>query len=261
MRSCLIVIFFLFTLCLSACSAKAPDSTQFFKGQSEEKIFLDGEKAMKKHNYEDAIKHFETLNARYPFGQFSEKSLRNLIYAYYKKDNAPFALATAAQYIRLYPRGEQVDYAYYMRGFIQLKDNQGFFERHFPVDLAKRDINNLHKAYIDFNQLVRYFPKSKYAPDAKKHMMSIQNTLAQHELQVAEFYYNHESYVAAANRANGIVQNYQQTPTTPKALVLMVKSYQKLNLHEEATSALRVLQTNFPRSKELKSLKQHHAKN
>jgi outer membrane protein assembly factor BamD len=244
-----VVTILIFSLWISACTNTSVDSAQLYKGQSEEQIFRDGEQSLSKHQYEDAIHHFETLNARYPFGKFAEQSSLNLVYAYYKSSNTPNALAEANRYIRLYPRNPSVDYAYYMKGLVQLNENLGFFERYFTFDYAKRDLSNLRKAYVDFNHLVRYFPKSKYTPDARQQMIYIRNTLARHELQVAQFYYDHEAFVAAANRASNVVRHYQETPSVPEALKLMVKSYQKLGLTKEANDTSQVLQLNFPDSK------------
>jgi outer membrane protein assembly factor BamD len=234
------------SLMLSSCTTSTPSPENLYPGQSEAKIYADGKESMLKGNYEEAIHHFENITSVYPFGEYAQKSQLNLIYSYYKKDNFPLALAAADQYIRLYPRGENIDYAYYMRGIVQFEENKGVFERFFKTDFAKRDLTGLKKAYIDFNRLQTYFPKSQYTPYAKRRLIYIRNTLALHELQVAQFYYERQSYVAAANRANEVVQHYQGAPQVPQALVLMVKSYQKLGLTKDADESLRILKLNFP---------------
>ena len=102
---------------------------------------------------------------------------------------------------------------------------------------------------MDFNQLLRFYPKSRYTPDARQRMIYIRNALARHELQIAQYYFTQGGFVASANRANEIVQHYQKTPSVKPALLLMVKSYRKLGLTKEANDALKILELNFPNVK------------
>jgi outer membrane protein assembly factor BamD len=253
MKNIKLVIVVMAALLLAGCAA-APDISTLYPGQSESKIFHDGEHFMLKGNYAEAVKHFEVLDARYPFGKYSRQGQLDIIYAYLKNDDVTSALASADRYIKLYPIGPSVDYAYYMRGLIRFNQNHGFFEKYFPTDFAKRDLTTIKQAYGDFRLLLHYFPRSKYAADAKIRLRYIRNIISRHELQVAEFYFKHDAYVAAANRANIVVQNYQGTPSVPQALAVMVKSYRKLNLAKDANEALQVLRMNFPNSKELQSV-------
>jgi outer membrane protein assembly factor BamD len=245
-----------FVALLAGC-ATSTDLSGLYKGQSESKIFYDGQKLMLAGNYSEAIKHFNVLDARYPFGRYSRQSQLDSIYSYYKKQDYILALAAADRYIRLYPQGPNVDYAYYMRGLMKFYGSQAFFEKYFPADFAKRDVKPLQQAYADFMVLVKYFPHSKYAADARVRLIYIRDTLARHQLQVAQFYYKSKAYVAAANRANEVVRHYQRTPSVPDALAVMVKSYRKLGLMKDANESLRVLQLNYPRSKALQSVQSY----
>lgn len=234
-------------LWLGACASET-DPAQLYKDQTAEQIFRDGENAMLKGQYDKAIKHFEALDARYPFGEHTQQGQLDMIYTYYQQNDYPSALAAADQYIRLYPRGPHTDYAYYMRGIIEFEENHGVIERHLHIDFSKRDLTGLHSAYLDFNQLLQFFPDSSYAPDARQRMIYIRNIFAQHQLQVAEFYFARKAYVAAINRATEVVQHYQETPVVPDALALMVKGYRALNFNQEAQDTLKTLKLNYPDS-------------
>lgn len=231
--------------------AKTQDVSALYPDKSEAQIFHDGEHLMLKGDYDKAVKHFEVLDARYPFGKYSRQGQLDIIYAYYKNNDIPSALAAVDRYIKLYPTGPYIDYAYYMRGLIRFNQNRGFFERYFPTDFAKRDLTTIRQAYGDFTLLLHYFPQSKYVSDARIRLGYIRNIMSRHELQVAEFYFTHDAYVAAANRASEVVRFYQGTPSVPRALAVMVRSYRKLDLTKNADDALKVLQTNFSNSKEL----------
>jgi outer membrane protein assembly factor BamD len=241
------IILCLLCLFIAACSSTdSNDTTKLYKKQTEAQIFNAGEKAMLKGDYNLANQRFSVIASRYPFGKHASQALLDSIYCYYKEDDLPTAFAQADQFIRMYPRNSHVDYAYYMRGIIEMNQNHSFFERYFPADFAKRDLATLNQAYLDFKQLIRLFPKSVYVQDSRQRMVYIRNLFARHTLQVAQFYYDHENYVAAADRANEVVRKYQQTPSIPDALVVMIKSYRKLNLTKEADDAQKVLKLNFP---------------
>ena len=231
---------------LAGCQSTSTDPATMFPTASEAQLFKDGQNAMLDGKYDQSVQYFETLEARYPFGQYTEQAHLDMIYSYYKNDDTSSALAAADEYIHLYPREKNVDYAYYMRGMMEYDQNHGSIERYFGVDFAERDLASLRQAFSDFNRLLHYFPNSQYAPDTRQRMIYIRNMLARHELKIANYYFDHQAYVAAANRANDIVKHYQASRSVPDALNVMVKSYRALNLDAQAESALKVLKANYP---------------
>lgn len=237
----------LFCLFLFACASTSSDPADLFPHKNATQLYVEGQNLMLKGDYDEAVQHFEAFQARYPFTANAEQVSLDLIYAYYQQEDIASALAAADRFIHLYPRAKHVDYAYYMRGLIQFKENRNFFERHFKADFATRDLTALTNAFNDFNQLVRLFPRSIYTPDARQRMQYLRNLFARHELEVAEFYYGQTMYVAAANRANDVVRYYQGTPSVPRALEIMVNSYQKLGATDAANNTEKILQLNFPR--------------
>lgn len=241
-------------LLLTACSSMDKDPADLYKGQSAKQIFNDGENDLLKERYDDAEKHFEAIDARYPFSEYTQQSHLDLIYAYYMQGDTASAVASADRYIRLYPRGPHVDYAYYMRGLVTFEENRGAFERWLSIDFSKRDLTILHNSFQDFNQLIQFFPESPYAPDARKKMIHIRNLFARHQLQTAQFYYERKTYVAAINRANEVILHYQETPSVPDALAVIVKSYRALGYQQEADKTLQLLRLNFPQSKAFKDV-------
>src|SRR3990167_3728371 len=127
-----------------------------------------------------------------------------------------------------------------MRGLSNYNQNLGFLERIFKLDLAVRDLGQIQKSYSDFNEVVTLFPHSKYAPAAYQYMIYLRNILADHELHVAEYYYDRKAYIAAANRASELVAHYQGTPAVIDGLVLMAKSYRQLGLTKPEQDTLTV---------------------
>jgi len=232
---------------LNACST-VTDPAEAYKDETAQQIFSRGEDALRNRSYQQAIKRFEALDVQYPFGHETEIAQLHLIYAYYMTDDYASAESAADRYIHAHPTSDHIDYAYMMRGLSNYYQNLGIFEHLFAVDLATRDLTQIKKSYNDFAMLVRNYPNSKYAPAAHQYMIYLRNTLADHELEVAQYYYSRGAYVAAANRASLVVRHYQGAPSIPKALVIMAKSYRALGLMKNQQEVQRVLEYNYPNS-------------
>ncbi len=254
MRYFTLLILTCMALALAACKT-TDDSYLGYKGQTAEQIFSRGENNLLHRKYEDAAKDFEALDTLYPFGAYSQQSQLDIIYAYYRSGNNDSALAAADRYIRLYPRGPNVEYAYYLKGLVNI-GTDGWVERWGRTNPAERDTSSLEQAFSDFNELVQRFPDSPYTADAKRRMIYIRNLLAQHQLEVAQFYFRRKAYVASANRASNLVQTYQGAPQVIPALVIMVQSYRALGEVDLANETMRVLTSNYPTAKETKRLTQ-----
>jgi outer membrane protein assembly factor BamD len=242
---------------LSACSSnELHDSYSAYRNQTASQLYHSSKKDLIKDHPNQAVKKLEALNALYPFGAYAEDGLINLVYAYYRNDDADEAMATADRYLRLYPRGQYSDYAYYMKGVIAFKQGFSWLQRKAGVNPAPRDLSNLKTAYLSFNQLIETFPQSPYVPDAIARMRYIRNLYAEKEMGIAKFYYERKAYVAAANRANDVVVHYDRSPWVIPALTIMVKSYRKLGLTQMANNTLRIFQASYPHSRNLKKLMQ-----
>ncbi len=248
------VLVLVLLLLLTGCGKKQDDLAGY-RNLTAKEIFDSGEKNLAKHNFATAVRDFEALDAIYPFGPYAQQGQLDVIYAYYKNDGDELALAAADRYIHLYPRDRNVDYAYYMKGLVQLSEGQAWLERLIGSDQAQRDLTNVESSYVAFDQLVRRYPRSEYTPAAKVYMGYIRNVLARNELQVAYYYHQRKAYMASANRASYAVQHFQGAPAVIPSLALMVENYRLLNLPTLANQTLRVLQVSYPSAPELAYLR------
>jgi outer membrane protein assembly factor BamD len=230
---------------VTACSSVI-DPSEAYKGESPQQIYAHGKESLKDKNYSEAIKRFEALDVQYPFGNETESAQFYMIYAYYMKEEYAMSVSAADRFIRLHPTNPNVDYAYYMRGIADYYQNLGVMERLFSLDLATRDLTQVQKSYNDFNELVIRFPRSRYAASAHQYLIYLRNIMANHELQVANYYYDREAYVAAANRAAELVAHYQGAPAIKPALQLLAKAYHQLGMTKLEQDTLAVLHYNFP---------------
>ncbi len=142
-----------------------------------------------------------------------------------------------------------------MKGLANFGRGRGWLQKLFRVDPAQRDLNHVRASFAAFSTLLQLFPHSRYAPDAQKRMYYIRNLLARHELETAKFYYEREVYVAAANRASGIVKHFEGAPQVVPALGIMVRSYRALGQTDMANEALQVLAMSYPNSKVYRQLR------
>lgn len=218
-------------------------------GMDAAQIYSEARAKLDNEEYEEAIKYYEKLESKYPSGKYVERAQLEIAYAYYKFQEPDSAILAAERFIKLHPLHPNLDYAYYLRGLARYDDKQSLINRLFKQDPSERDPKNARKAFEYFSELVKKFPKSRYTPDAIKRMYALRDNLAKYEVHVANYYMQRGSYLAAANRAKYVVENYQKTPAVSEALEIMIKAYKKLGMNDLANDAARVLELNKPAKK------------
>jgi outer membrane protein assembly factor BamD len=195
-----------------------------------------------------AVKYFERLEARYPFGRYAQQAQLEIAYAYYRDNEPASAIAACDRFIKLHPNHATVDYAYYLKGVVNFYEDQNIFTQFAAQDPTERDPRSARDSFLAFKELTTRFPESKYTPDALARMKFLVNGLASHEVHVANWYMKRGSYVAAANRAAFAVKTYPEAPATEEALAVMAQAYGQMGLTDLRDDAIRVLKTNFPQS-------------
>ena len=239
-------IFFIVSFCalVSACSVFGPEPEK--PDIPENTLYLQSIDALKDNNYPLAIEKLELMEARYPFGQYSQQSQLELIYAYYKNNERDAAIVSADRFVRLNPVHENVDYAYYLKGLSAFEQSSSWIQKYLPIDINQRDPGSALESFDAFATLLSRYPNSQYSTDANQRMLFLKNRLATHEVQVADYYMDRGAYVAAANRGRYVVENYQESIATARALEIMYQAYTQLKIDDLAADAKLVLTTNFP---------------
>jgi len=232
---------------LSACGllADQPDETA---GWSANKLYSEAKDALDGGDYTRAVKLYEKLEGRYPFGRYAQQAQIDTAYASYKDGETAAALAAVDRFIQLHPNHPNIDYAYYLKGLINFNDNLGWLGRFSGQDLSERDPKAARAAYDAFHTLITRYPKSKYTPDATLRMQYIVNSLAQHEVHAARYYYRRGAYLAAVNRAQQSLKDYDGAPANEEALYIMIRSYDAMGMKDLRDDTARVMERNFPES-------------
>lgn len=213
--------------------------------RSAEEIYEDASKALNAKNYPRAIELYRQLNTRYPFGRHAEQAQLDMAYAMHKGRQPEQAITTLDRFIRTYPTHPNVDYAWYLKGLVHYDDAMGLIRRLFPEQATDRDQESARQAFLDFQELVRRFPESRYVADARQRMVFLRNILAEYEVAVAKYYLRRGANIAALNRMRYVVENYSGAPATIDALELMVQCYEALDMPELAADTRRVLEYNY----------------
>ncbi|MBF2758845.1 MAG: outer membrane protein assembly factor BamD [Ectothiorhodospiraceae bacterium AqS1] len=215
-------------------------------GWSAQQLYDAARESADNRDFEQAIDYYKKLEARYPFGPLAQQAQVDLIHAHYRNEEPQVAIAAAEHFIKLHPRHPNVDYAYYMKGMAYFSGESSFVEKIYPLDKTERDMSSALDAFRSFEELIQRFPGSRYAADARQRMVYLKNTLAAREAHIARYYLRRGAWLAAANRARYVVENYQGTPAMPDALSVMVEAYRRLELRGLSEDALRVLTLNYP---------------
>ena len=228
---------------LAACSSDEKDDD--FENWKLDRMYSEAKGQLESGNYQRAIQIYQKLEARFPFSKYNRQVLLDTAYAQYKSEEPEQAVATADRFIKLYPQDPYQDYAWYLKGLANFNRGKGLTQRFLPTDESQRDPSGALKAFDDFAELLKRFPNSQYAEDSRQRMVYLRNTLARHEVHVANYYMRRGSYLAAANRARHVLENYPRTSATPEALILLTRAYKILELEDLYADAMRVLKQNY----------------
>ncbi|MDI1247149.1 MAG: outer membrane protein assembly factor BamD [Rhodoferax sp.] len=230
---------------LSACSTTTPDPTAQW---SPNKIYAEAKDELNTGAYDKAIVLFEKLEGRAAGTPLAQQAQLDKAYAHYKAGEPVLAIATLDRFIKLHPASPALDYALYLKGIVNFNDDLGLFSALTRQDLAERDQKAAKDSFESFKELVARFPDSRYAPEASQRMNYIVNSLAQSEVYVARYYYERGAYLAAINRAQTAITDYQGVPALEEALFIMVKSYDALGMTALRDDSQRVLEKNYPQT-------------
>lgn len=255
-----LVLLFVLAALLAGCgmfntNSTEPDNTV---GWSAEQLYLDARDEMNSGNWTQARTQLERIQARYPFGIHAQQAMIDTAYTYWRDGSPEQALATIERFQQQYPNHQSTDYMLYLKGLVTFTPDNAFLGRLFDQDPAERDPKGARASFDAFSELVQRYPDSRYAADARLRMNWLLNTIAMNEVYTARYYYERNAYVAAINRAETVIADFQGTPAAEEALYIMYLSYDRLGMAELRDDTRRVLATNYPDTELLeKGLPQH----
>lgn len=212
---------------------------------SAQDLYGKGQTYLQEGDYNSAIRYLDAVGTKGgQQGQFGEQTQLSLIYAQYKVGEYYKALDIAERFIRAYPNSPHTDYVFYLAALSNARLGDNFIQDFFGVNASSRSVDAVRNAYGSFQTILRDFPNSKYAPEAKQWMGYLINRMAGNELEVVKFYNKRDAYVAVVNRVEEMMRFYPDSKATADALPYMQKAFEKMALNDSAQKVAALIEAN-----------------
>lgn len=233
MKKTSLILCTLLSLTLAGCASK-PEEPKTAEGlYSQAKELLDSTAYIK------AAETFEKIELEHPYSALATKAKLMSGYAYYKDGQYDDAIIALDRFIKFHPGNKDIAYAYYLKALC-------YYDQ---ITEASKDQSSTQKAMDALQQVVRRFPESEYAKDARLKIDLTYDHLAGQEMEIGRWYLTQKNYLSALNRFSEVVNHYQTTSQIEEALYRQVEIYTILGLNKEAQAAYKVLGFNYPDSK------------
>lgn len=221
---------------LAACSSNS--EPEAYVEKPVEPLYNEAADALADERYNKAADLFLEVERQHPYSIWATKAQLMAAFAYYQAEKYPDAIDTAQRFIQLHPGNKDAAYAYYLVAVCYYSQ---------IVDVG-RDQKNTELALAALSEVVRRFPDTDYARDARLKLDLTRDHLAGKEMEVGRYYQKRKQYLAAVNRYRIVIEKYQTTTHVPEALDRLVETYLALGLSREAQAAGAVLGYNYPGS-------------
>ncbi|MAZ01978.1 MAG: outer membrane protein assembly factor BamD [Sneathiella sp.] len=226
---------FLLLWLVAGCSSNEPEA---YVERPVEELYNQALADLNNENYLDAARNFDEVERQHPYSIWSTKAQIMSAFAYYQSNEYDQAILAAERYIELHPGNKDVAYAYYLVAI-------SYYEQ---ITGVERDQKVTRQALDALQNLVRRFPNSEYAQDARLKIDLTRDHLAGKEMAIGRYYLGQKYLVGAINRFRTVVEQYQTTTHAPEALHRLTEAYLMLGITQEAQTAAAVLGYNFPGS-------------
>ena len=201
-----------------------------------EKIYLEGYDRMGRKDWPRAVLLFDEVERQHPYSVWARRSMLMAAYANYKANKYDDAINAAQRFVALHPGSRSAPYAYYLIGICH-------FEQ---ISDVGRDQSETKLALEALRQVVRRFPNSEYARDARLKIDLTNDQLAGKDMAVGRWYLKRGYNLAAIARFQHVIDAYQTTSHAPEALHRLVEAYVRLGILDEAVQVAAVLGYNYP---------------
>jgi outer membrane protein assembly factor BamD len=225
------------TLAISGCGLfkkKKPELA--YQERPVELLFSVGADDLDHHRWNEAVNYFREVERQHPYSEWSRRAILMTAYAHYEANDYAEAIADSDRFVALYPGNANTPYAYYLKAIC-------YFEQ--IVDVG-RDQASTGDAQAALREVVKRYPNTEYAADARLKMDMTNDQLAGKEMTIGRYYLRNGNPIAAIGRFRNVVDRYQTTSHVPEALYRLVETYMTLGLNGEATKNAAVLGFNYP---------------
>jgi len=225
---------------LSACAggSKNKADTQYV-ARDVSTLYNSAKYRLDRGQYKLAAALFDEVERQHPYSPWARRAQLMSAFSYYMNQDYTEAVSAAQRFLAIHPGNKDAPYAFYLISLC-------YYEQIADVT---RDQKITQQAKDALGELIRRYPESRYAADARLKLDLVNDHLAGKEMEVGRFYQRRGQWIAATIRFRNVIDQYQTTTHTPEALERLVESYLALGLPEEAKKAAAVLGANYPGSK------------
>ena len=223
---------------LAGCAGKKVKGDTEYIARDVNTLYALAKKRMDAGDYELAAKTFDEVERQHPYSVWARRAQLMSAFSYYLAQKYPDSVSSAQRFLTIHPGNKEAPYAHYlvaMSYYQQIPDVQ-------------RDQRATQQALDAFSELIRRYPDSRYAADARLKLDLINDHLAGKEMEVGRFYQRSGNWLAAVSRFRNVVDKYETTSHAPEALERLVESYLALGIPAEAQKSAAVLGANYPGS-------------
>ncbi|MFZ4687807.1 MAG: outer membrane protein assembly factor BamD [Polymorphobacter sp.] len=225
-------------LALSACATNKGKKDQSYVARDVETLYTAARATLDKRQYKLAAAQFDEVERQHPYSVWARRAQLMSAFSYYVAGDFGEAIGSAQRFLSLHPGSREAPYAYYMIAV-------SYYEQ---ISGVQRDQRITQQALDALGELIRRYPNTDYAADARLKVDLARDHLAGKEMEIGRFYQKQGLYLAAISRFRTEIDRYDTTSHTPEALHRLVECYLALGIPEEAQKAAAVLGNNYPGS-------------
>lgn len=181
---------------------------------------------------------FDEVERQHPYSPWARRAQLMSAFSYYVSRDYPKSVQSAQRFLSIHPGNKDAPYAYYLIALC-------YYEQ---ISDVTRDQKMTDQALKALTELVRRYPNTEYANDARLKIDLVNDHLAGKEMEIGRFYERSGKWLAATIRFRNVVDKYQTTSHAAEALYRLVEAYLSLGIPEEAQKAAAVLGSNYPGS-------------
>lgn len=225
-------------LAVASCSSSGKKKKFAYVEKPVEQLYQDAARQLERKRYDQAVPLFEEVERQHPYSVWARRAMLMKAFAHYQQNDYDEAVDALDQFITLHPGNKDAPYAYYLKSMC-------FYEQ---ITGVGRDQDSTRKAVDALNDVIRRYPNTEYARDARLKLDLTYDHLAGKEMYIGRFYMRQNKQISAINRFKYVVEHYPTTGQVPEALHRLVEAYLELGVVDEAIAAAAVLGYNYPGS-------------
>ena len=233
------IIFITFSLIFFYSCSKETENIKLIK-ETDQKIemisaYEKGMDLFEVGDYFAASKKFLEAEILFPQSEWAPKSVLMASYSYYMQSYYSLAIENIKRYFKTYPNDKNKAYAHYLLAIVYYETIEG----------EKKDLAPLLLSKKEFNFVIKNFPNTDYAYDAKFKIDLIDDILAAKEVYIGRHYIKKKKWIPALNRFKIVLKEYETTIHVEEAIHRLVEIYYKLGMEKESLKYASLLGYNY----------------